>query len=367
MTLSQLASPGVVRERGVDRVRSPEAGNLAVSRVSIEMRSSCACVRPRGAKASPPAPPLGFTLVELLVVIAILGVLVGLLLPAIQAAREAARMAQCRNNLKQIAASLHNFESSRGFFPGHGGEREPRRVDFGAERMANAWMPVTGNWMLQSLKYMENGRVADVLIAAAQGTAHADDVSVAVKAVIPSLYCPTRRSAIAYPLVEEELAAFGPLGARTDYAMNGGRGQVDLNKENDPEGTYVRLEEDGMWRLGRTTPARSVVDGLSNTYLVAEKSMDTEQYETGEDRGDRAPVAGLNDHLGAANSYVRFAVRSPEQDVAGNCKTCHDFGSAHFSGWNVSMADGSVKAAGYSMDLMVHRALASIDAEEVAN
>src|SRR5271167_2379490 len=101
-------------------------------------------IRPAGTKSSMPH---GFTLIELLVVIAIIAVLIALLLPAVQSAREAARRAQCVNNLMQLGIAIQNYESSHEVLP---------------PGVANASGPILDQpkgyhfgWLPQILPYME--------------------------------------------------------------------------------------------------------------------------------------------------------------------------------------------------------------------
>ncbi len=99
---------------------------------------------------------VGFTLIELLVVIAIIAVLIALLLPAVQSAREAARRAQCTNNMKQLGLAVANYESAVGAYP----ECYPQRAVWDPQNtyptaIDSGW----GNWSVQALvmPYMEQG------------------------------------------------------------------------------------------------------------------------------------------------------------------------------------------------------------------
>ena len=102
----------------------------------------------------------GFTLIELLVVIAIIAVLIALLLPTVQAAREAARRAQCVNNLKQLGLASHNYMSTNGVLPpGDMYNAGTNQVNPNTGIKANGGDVYTFGWPLIIMSQLEGGNI----------------------------------------------------------------------------------------------------------------------------------------------------------------------------------------------------------------
>jgi len=305
----------------------------------------------------------GFSLVELLVVIAIIGSLVALLLPAIQAAREAARRAQCKNNLKQISLGILNHEQTLGHFPYGGWGHEWVGVPGRGSREGQP-----GGWAFSTLPYLELSNLHHL-----GGDPNAIDAeqlySQRLSTPVRFFTCPTRRPSSTWMVSSNHayLSRPKPAGnvsevARGDYAINAGAshvssfpGPVDFEQGDHPPTDFwpnSRLSS-GISHLRFGVEARRIEDGLSQTYLVGEKFLNPDHYSDGKSKGDNETL-----YSGYCTDLHRFTRIDllPLQDTSAklDSRGYLRFGSAHSAGCQMALCDGSVKFISYEISPEVH-------------
>jgi prepilin-type N-terminal cleavage/methylation domain-containing protein/prepilin-type processing-associated H-X9-DG protein len=350
-----------------------------------------------------------FTLVELLVVIAIIGVLVALLLPAIQAAREAARRTQCKNNLKNLGLALLNHHDTLKVFP-TGGSTWGSIVDifqengkpFGPDRQGLGWG-------YQILPYLEQGAMKSIATQA-----QLRDV------VVPIFSCPSRGGGF-----RRAIGGDGQGTVQTDYA--GTHPCVQIRQEapftmqqiadiipygdmvrhfyqgyDDPEfpdppatgGSWANFPGpthgslptsnavyDGVivrspWRFknwslqqkaGRGVPVPNVPgpveigqvsDGTSNTMMVGEKYVRFDLHGTSSPSDDQGITEGWDPDvmrctcarpLNDGQIDPEYTSVPPDMGPAWEAMM---LGSSHPGGFNVVFADGSVRTINYDIDVV---------------
>ena len=338
----------------------------------------------------------GFTLVELLVVIAILSILVALLLPAIQAARESARMAQCKNNLRQIGLGILHYENTKQEFPAGGWSSS-----WTGDPNVRTGSRQPGGWIYQSLPYLEQRSIANIGLGLTGGDL-ITTLSQQGKAVISLFNCPSRRPAQLYPVEDSITWNFMPLdhAAKTDYAANGGS-TVRVNRSSAPtrgipfvysdcRGEYpncrwmnsqswIEFNWNGIVGDHSGVQMQQITDGSSRTLLTGEKWLFELYYHNAsvdaaadnETNGMAADNPGDDGSMYAGFDYdnVRACSKSlvPKRDSEYDLKSGQRdkkgdhfkdrFGSAHVAGVNISKCDGSVDTWIFEVDSFVWSSL----------
>ena len=336
----------------------------------------------------------GFTLVELLVVISIIGILMSLLLPAVQAARESGRRAQCLNNLKQIGlAAQHHLEKHNRYPTGGWG---PRWIGY-ADGGTAAKQP--GGWVYNILPFLELDNLHDATLGLT-GTAQHEAQTKQATTTLSYMNCPSRRGASVFPVLAAgsggdehtnynvycpdpprttALQVVMTTGSHGDYAANSGVRYDSISDDlGAPLGCYIDPASAGYKQgseypsflsVGRSGIAfnpnhrwtgvifqRSLInhasvshDGTGHTYMFGEKFVDRRHYDDGLYPGDQG-----NMYLGMGSdnyrsTYVAWKSPSAKQPASptdpthpamlNDCVDPNDLSST--STWNYQCLFGS--------------------------
>ena len=313
----------------------------------------------------------GFTLVELLVVIAIIGILVALLLPAIQAAREAARRAECVNKLKQWTIAMHLHHDTHHKLPfGATGFRHPSDDSQSYPRLT---------WVMYLYPYIEEGSLADRNDLTKDFGEPPFTIPNTMEGLgglyVPLYRCPSDGDGV-------DLTASTFQRRRGNYVINWGHALWDgvFNPNTLPNGPAVAPFGfvNGRRSQPRATSFSQIIDGTSSTLLMSEYLIAT----TPEDRDWRGDV--LNDEgmhhfqtMQTPNSSLADIVETNYLTRNGDPLMPADEGprnrqqnaarSRHPGGVNAALCDGSVSF--YSDDISADTwlALGTMDGEEVVS
>jgi prepilin-type N-terminal cleavage/methylation domain-containing protein/prepilin-type processing-associated H-X9-DG protein len=319
-----------------------------------------------------------FTLIELLVVIAIIAVLIGLLVPAVQKVREAANAASCKNNLKQIALAVMNYESTFKKFP-----------------EGSVYKPVAGKnnyydtWTITILPFIEQQNLYmfwDKTVPNAVPANLSPNMTTLRQSYVPVYVCPSDATGPFTPALPES-GPGGDTGLPIPLCMPGSYrcvagadwGGTDWGTDqNGPNENWDDATQVVNWLMAHYPQDRgamhatypgvaqaeriaNITDGTSNTMLVGE-------YATRTHPSRRSFWAYA--YTSYNESCVTFA--QPRTLIAdfdlcvntapfGNNQCKRAWGSFHSAGnLNFGFCDGSVRTVTTSIDMTVLVALATI-------
>lgn len=294
-----------------------------------------------------------FTLIELLVVIGIIGILVALLLPAVQAAREAARTVQCKNNLHQIGLAMHMYHDTYKLLPTNKGAH---------------------NWTVFMLPYIEKGNVLAEMDLT-KSWRHVDNAD-AIDTPIETFLCPSSRLSSSSHVYVTGNRIAAPL----DYAP------TTFISRRLVTGGFIkpRTNYEGMlWRGKEKRGFEHARDGLSYTIMLAEDTTRPEYY-AGRKLGPRnVPSTGGN--FGVSNGVVRGAAwADPVNSIPMhgfqqgglvapgpcpiNCTNNNEMYSMHAAdGVHILLVDGAVRMLSASVDIDVVASLITVAGRETVD
>jgi len=216
----------------------------------------------------------GFTLIELLVVIAIIAVLIALLLPAVQSAREAARRAQCVNNLKQMGLAVHNFESTNNKFPDGQGPvpKGPGSAGF-----------IRGSVLTMVLPYLEQSNLFSTFNFQLDVNSNVENQTARTQQ-ISAFLCPSDSSSTRMISGGQAYGAnnyFGNIGATAAQLFSTATATAETNTitlgifniQMNLTGSLATNPD--FRKVMNTVTIASVTDGTSNTALFSETRLST--------------------------------------------------------------------------------------------